>query len=117
MTGFEIARLAIDALALTGGLGAFLYARAVRRDSANRNEIDDIRDASAGLDRRMTRVESRLDDAPTATALHEVALSLEHLSGELKVNNARLEGLEKIVTRLESITDRQEQHLLQGAGR
>lgn len=116
-------KTALDTIALFLAIGAWLYTWASNRDRARHAEIvklqealererDRRREVCDALGDRMTHAEARLDDAPTGKALHEVALSISHLSGDLKEMFARLEGLGEVVKRLERVTSRQEEYLL-----
>lgn len=105
MTAFEILRLALEVAALTISVGAVFYAHWRTRETARHAELVELRN-------RITRAEARLEETPTSKALHELALSIEHVGGDLKGMVARIDGLGAIVVRLERITERQEQHLL-----
>lgn len=106
---YEVAR---DALLVA----FFVYTWSVGRNRATHAEIEEERKRRRedvdDLRTRLTRVEARLDDAPTGKALHEVALSISALAGEFKSHAARLDGLSEVVKRLEVITNRQEEYLL-----
>lgn len=64
------------------------------------------------LEARLVELETKVAALPTHKAVHELAISIEHLAGEVKALNARQDGMVKIVERLETITERQERHLL-----
>ena len=73
-------------------------------------------DARAELEKRLIRAEAELEDKPTANALHELAVSITGIGGDLKALVARTDGLEGLVRRLETVADRQEQYLLNNKG-
>lgn len=110
MTSFEILRLVLDGLVTVVAGAAWLYAWRAKRSAVLRDEL-------TGLDRRVEVLAARLDDVPTRTALHELALSNVSLSGDLKAMTTRMDGLAEAIGRLEKIIDRQEDHLLQGGRR
>lgn len=105
MNQFEILRLGLDLLALVISLGAVVYAHVRTRHTAQQEELRALSD-------RLTKSEAKLEETPTSKALHELALSIEHFGGDLRAQTARLDGLGEIVKRLEAITNRQEQHLM-----
>lgn len=95
------------------------YLVKVRRDSVRRDELAAMRDAIerqwreiSGVRERLIRAEAEIDDKPTVTALHELAVSLTSCGGEIKGVVARLDGLETLLERIEKIADRQELFLL-----
>ena len=120
---WQIAKFTLDVLALLLSVSAWIYAWRVSRRQAQRAEIDALKAAiDAERDRRrhdteqlanrLTRTETRLNSAPTGEALHEVALSISGLAGDIKVAFSRLDGLGEVVKRLEVIANRQEEFLL-----
>ena len=102
-------RVLLDLVALLVAIGSVIYAHVRTKDAARRQQIAD-------LDSRMTRAESKLEETPTSKAIHELALSIEHLGGDLRATVERLNGLSGIVERLEQATVRQED-FLRGGGR
>lgn len=91
----------------------------VRRDTVRRDELTTLREtdekqweAIVGTRERLIRAEAEIDDKPTATALHELAVSLTSCGGDIKAVVARLDGLETLVERIEKIADRQESYLM-----
>lgn len=122
---WSLLRLVFEAVTFGVGAGAWLYARHLARQAATQGEIKglaqelaDLRNVVLGdLNVRVVKVEGRLSDTPTAQAIHELALSINTFGGDLKAMGMRLEGLNEIVKRLEAVTSRQEEFLLQGGGR
>lgn len=47
-------------------------------------------------DARFTLIESQLQSLPTAANLHELALGIERLAGDMRAMGARLEGIEAL---------------------
>ena len=72
--------------------------------------------ADARILERLALLEAKAAGSPGSVAMHELALSIERVAGELKAYVARLEGLKEIVNRLDRITERQEDYLLQSKG-
>ncbi|WP_316978036.1 DUF2730 family protein [Shumkonia mesophila] len=107
---FETTRLLISALMLIVSIGSAWFAYRVKQRQADKDEVKELRD-------RIMRAEARLEETPTSKALHELALSISGFGGDLKAVTARLDGLGKIVERLETVTDRQETYLLTGGGK
>lgn len=64
------------------------------------------------LEARLVTVEERVSAVPTHQAVHDLAISIEHLAGEVKALNARHEGMAAYVERLETVTNRQEDFLM-----
>lgn len=68
------------------------------------------------MERRLTAAEAKLDQAPTAKAMHELALAISGMGGDLKATVAELKGLRGVVHRLDQVVQRQEDYLLKSAG-
>jgi len=67
-----------------------------------------------GLAARVSRNEERLDELPGTTAVHQLALGIEALRGEVRAVGARIGGLETLTAKLDRILERQETYLLNG---
>ena len=102
----------LDALQLSLTVGVGIYAWAANRHRATRTEIDKVKADLTALNDRLIHAEAEIEDKPTVKALHELALSMNSFSGDLKALVARLDGQTEIVRRLEKVADRQEQFLL-----
>ncbi|KAF1073227.1 DUF2730 family protein [Halodesulfovibrio aestuarii] len=59
---------------------------------------------------RQTAVESSIRELPSKTELHDLALTMKDLQGDLK-------GMQAAVEKLETMTNRQEEFLLNGAAK
>lgn len=117
-------QLAISLVALAvsvfaAGWSVFVFLSG--RSKATRSQIEQLRrdhdKRLANHSERITRAEAEIEDKPTTNALHELAVSIAGLSGDLKAVIARLDGQGEIVRRLETVADRQEQYLLNSKGR
>jgi uncharacterized coiled-coil protein SlyX len=102
----QLAALAFSAFSVVVATAAFI--RAGRR--MDKGE-------AVKLESRLVRLEATVAAVPTQEAVHELALSISTLTGEVKAMNARQDGMVQIVGRLETVTDRQEEHLLKGANK
>lgn len=69
------------------------------------------------MEARLTGLEVKVEAVPTHAAVHELAISVTTLAGEVKAMNVRQDGMVRFVERLERVTDRQEKHLLDGGGK
>ena len=66
------------------------------------------------LRERLSTAEAQLKDMPSANALHEIALGVERLRGDIKGVDERLNGVDRIVECMDKILSRQETFLLTG---
>lgn len=112
MSGFEVLRLAADFASLALAIGAFVYAHVQTRRRARSEELADLRERLERLRERVQSAEGRLEETPNSKAIHELALAIERISGDLRATVAELNGLGEIVKRLDRITERQETYLL-----
>jgi hypothetical protein len=69
------------------------------------------------LDCRLTKAESRLQTVPSEKAMHELALTIRSFGGDLHVAVERIEGVGRIVDRLERVVTRHEDFLLNNGGK
>ncbi len=74
----------------------------------------DQRKQISSLEGRMTEAEVCLKNAPTEKTLHELALNLRAFAGDLHVTVEKIEGMGRIVDRLERVVTRHEEFLLNG---
>lgn len=81
---------------------------------ANAKKIEEHGKRLDGQDLRLSSVEQTVAGSPTKDDLAKVLLSLETMRGDIKVMRAEMEGAMEIMTRLESIVSRHENHLLGG---
>lgn len=83
---------------------------------ANAKKIDEHTKRLDGHDLRLSGVEAAVASGPTRDDLAKVVLSLETMRGDIKVMRAEMEGAMDIMSRLEAIVSRHENHLLGGRG-
>ena len=106
MTTFEYFDLALDMAAVVVALYAIFYAHTRTKDSARIAETSSLRE-------RVTTLEAQLRETPTSKSLHEVALGLERLSGDLKVVVERTDGMKGLFDLQQSVVVRLEDYLKQ----
>ncbi|MFQ5774020.1 MAG: DUF2730 family protein [Kiloniellaceae bacterium] len=110
------ARFWVDVVQLLLTCGVGLYAWQASKYKATSDRLEEIRSGQEAQlkahDVLLATLAEQIKNTPTDTAIHELALAIEHLVGDFKAHSAKLEGLHAIVQRLESITARQEDFLL-----
>ncbi|OIQ51027.1 hypothetical protein BerOc1_02972 [Pseudodesulfovibrio hydrargyri] len=74
----------------------------------------DQRRQLAELDRRITTAEACLKNVPSEEALHDLALTIRGFGGDLRVAVEKIEGMGRIVGRLEKVVTRHEDYMLNG---
>ncbi|MEG2173820.1 MAG: DUF2730 family protein [Desulfovibrionaceae bacterium] len=67
--------------------------------------------AQQALDNRLTALESRVAQLPDGEALSGLAAAVESLRGDIKVVDARISGVDRLMVRLERALDRQDNYL------
>lgn len=103
---FVIAHVAFTGISVLVAVAAFV--RASRRTDKGE---------AIKMEARLVVLEERVAAVPTHKAVHDLAISIEHLAGEVKALTARQDGIKSLVDRLETVTNRQEEHLLNTGGR
>ena len=102
-------------LSLLASLGTLVFAWFRTR----RHAVDErFKAGSDRMDRhelRITSLEQSLKGMPSREDVHKIELSMERLNGTMGRMEAVLEGNQQIMSRLEAIVSRHEDHLLQGA--
>lgn len=71
--------------------------------------------AISGLEARVSRLEQTVMALPGREQLHQLQLNLVEIGGELKEMRAIMDGNNKLMTRLETIVVRHEEHMLDNA--
>lgn len=67
------------------------------------------------LENRLHALEGRVSQLPDGEALAGLAAAVESLRGDIKVVDARISGVDRLMVRLERALDRQDGYLRQGA--
>lgn len=70
--------------------------------------------AVSQLTARVVELEATLENMPGAEAFHQLSLSVERMSGNVKALSERLAGMDRMLSKVDSILDRQEHFLLNG---
>lgn len=83
--------------------------------------IDGLSDRQASMEAELRRIDGHqqkqqqaLDAMPGAKSYHELSLAIERMNGNLREVSARMEGVDRLVEKLDVIVSRQEQFLLTG---
>lgn len=66
------------------------------------------------LENRLIALEGRVTQMPDGEALASLAAAVESLRGDIKVVDARISGVDRLMLRLERALDRQDSYLRQG---
>lgn len=69
------------------------------------------------LEKRVSRNEDKLEAKADPEDISEILVALAGLTGEVKVAIEKVAGLDRVVSKLDRIIDRHEQHLLQNGGK
>ena len=108
-------RIVFDAAVGLIAAGAWLYAWRAKREQVTRDQIEASRsEASVRLSNhseRLARLESTASTAPRSEHVHDLALSIKELRGDIKVLTSRLDGTDDLVTRVETVTARQGEYI------
>jgi predicted nucleic acid-binding Zn-ribbon protein len=80
-------------------------------------EIWSLRKDVIELRSRVKVNEEKLDCAPDSKALHNLALAIEGLRGDVRATNEKLGGVERVVDKLDRVLERQESYLLNGGSK
>lgn len=125
---WEAARTVIELVALTGGFLGWIYAWQQARTKAGKEEVDKVREDHAGRlnvhSERITRLEGEVKALPNHEDLQLLHTRITKVGDEVTETGkivsglaARLDGLSKLVDRLETVTSRQEQFLMDRGGK
>lgn len=106
MTTFEQLAIWLDVATIAVALFAIIYAHTRTRDAARTQETQQLRE-------RVTVIEAQLKETPTSKSLHEVALGLERLSGNLNVVVERTQGMKELFEQQQAVVVRLESYLKQ----
>jgi len=105
----------VDLASFLMSLGAMVFAWVVTR----RKDVDELfkkgSDRMDALERRIQSLEQTVAVLPSKEDIHKIELSLANMNGSLGRMEAVLEGNQQIMTRLETIVSRHENHLLNGS--
>lgn len=82
---------------------------------ANARTLDAHGETLHGLESRMSAVETSLKAMPGKDELHQVSISLADMRGDIRAMGASVDGQRQILSRLESVVSRQEDHLMRNS--
>ena len=82
----------------------------IRQMMAMRKEIE-------ALKVKVTENEAKLCNMPDSTALHNIAISLERLRGDVVGLGAEMGGMKDVLQKVDRIVERQENYLLNNGGK
>lgn len=119
---------AIKAVSFLLSIAAMVYSFiATRRKDVDENlkalrDHVDTRDAELSNrqdrhDNRLLTLEQTVQSLPGKDDMHQLQLELAKMSGEMREMNAVMSGNAKIMSRLEAIVSRHEDHLLDGGSK
>ena len=114
---FDVLKAVADFVAIALALVAIVHTSVRTRDQATQSQLKDLRKDVGALREKGARLQAQLDETPSARALHEVAVAITEVAGEIKANSARLDGVTQLVARLDAVVERQETWLLQHGSR
>lgn len=108
-------------LASVSAISAFL-SRGTKKNAEKIATLDDqldsrLAEAGARADRqenRIARIEQTIAGLPAKEDIHAVQISLAEIRGDIRAVQATIDGTGKVMTRLEQIVTRHEDHLLSG---
>lgn len=119
---YDLIKITVDAAALLLSIGAVVVAiwRTRQSEFDKRFEkgsarMDQLTAALNDHDRRIARTEQTVDGMPSREDLHRIDLHMTQMAGTLQRMEAVMEGNAKVVSRLELIVSRHEDHLLKKA--
>lgn len=102
--------LQIVVIPITFGLIKLI--RDQRKDQ--RKDQEENAKAHASLDKRLSDAEACLRSVPSEEAIHDLALTIQQFGGDLRVAVEKIEGVDRLVGRLERIVTRHEDYMLNG---
>ena len=123
MTDWEVVaewvRNGLALLALLFSLAAFFYKRSTRKEDQLEARLEEGKATMDALDERIDALEltaaalkERSLALPSAESMNRLSNAVTTLAGELKAHQERVTGIDRAVTRLESVTTRVESFLL-----
>jgi hypothetical protein len=87
----------------------------VRKRFASQEELGTERDARKQLEAKVTLLEGQVQSLPTSAGMHDLAMSIERLRGDMKAITTQLMATGKTIDRVETTIARHEQIFTQAA--
>lgn len=78
----------------------------------NASKLEDHGRRLEAHDLRISAIEQSQSSLPTRENMHELELAMEQLKGQMQVMSQKLAGYSDIMTRVENVVARHEEHLL-----
>jgi hypothetical protein len=108
---------ALKAATFAMSLGAVVYSFLVNRRKDVDARFHDGTQRMNRLDKRLSEVEHTVKTLPAKDDMYNVQLELVKLNGAIDKMGAVMEGNAKVMTRVETIVSRHEDHLLDGGNK
>lgn len=93
------------------------YAWLTAGSKANTGRLAEVESQLSRLADRTIVIEREIAHMPAAQAVHDLEVTMERMSGNLKQTSEKLDGINGWLTRLDRVTERIEQFLLDQGGR
>ena len=102
----------VKVLSFALSVGAMIFAFFANRRKDVDQRIEAVETKQSEADRKIDRIEARLETLPTHTDVHGLQLEVTRMNGQLQVLAEKLDGNAAIMSRLEVVVNRQEDHLI-----
>jgi len=102
-------------VAMVGAWVAALVVLWLSTKFATKREVAAAAEAVEEIDKRLIQMEARVSALPDAKTMHELALSMSQLGGEIKVLAERLAATREQLDRIDNILERHEDIMAQAA--
>lgn len=104
----------IGALVILINFGAMIWNIFSGPAKAAQKKVDGLTGELSAHDLRIQRLEQTLQAMPSKDNFHELQITMTKMSGEMSVMRAVMEGNSAIMTRLEAVVTRHDEHLSKG---
>ncbi len=112
MDWLEILRTAFPIIATLVSVGVFIFMLMAKDKFLSKRDGEKFTHEIDGLKNRLISAEAELRNVPRGEAIHELAISIERMNGNIKGISAQLVSLEKFSKLNTATMERQEQFLL-----
>lgn len=76
----------------------------------------DMEQLDSVFEKEMERVDEALKAVPGSAAIHDLAIAIEGLRGEVKAMGEKMCGQDRLMEKIDAVVSRQEEHLLNKKG-
>lgn len=104
----------IGALMILINFGAAIWNIFSGPAKAAQKKVEDLRGEVSAHEARIQRLEQTLQAMPSKDNFHELQIAMTNMSGEMRVMRAVMEGNSAIMSRLEAVVTRHDEHLSKG---